>query len=61
MGDALVLPGFVDLHSHLGYNFLPLWADPAEAKPYLHHDIWPGRQTSAKTEWPSPACNRCRV
>ena len=43
VGDALVHhPGFVDLHSHLGYNTLPLWAEPTQLTPFLHHDIWPG-------------------
>ena len=28
VGDAFVLPGFIDLHNHLGYNTLPLWAEP---------------------------------
>ncbi|MFJ6617792.1 hypothetical protein ACIQOW_09515 [Kitasatospora sp. NPDC091335] len=35
---ALVLPGLVDLHSHLQYNTLPLWE--AVGVPYLHHDRW---------------------
>jgi cytosine/adenosine deaminase-related metal-dependent hydrolase len=44
-GDALVLPGLVDLHSHLGYNMLPLWVEPSQKTPFLHHDIWPGEAT----------------
>lgn len=35
---ALILPGLVDLHNHLGYNTLPLWE--AVGVPYLHHDRW---------------------
>jgi 5-methylthioadenosine/S-adenosylhomocysteine deaminase len=26
--DAWVLPGLIDLHNHIGYNALPLWAEP---------------------------------
>ena len=25
VGDAFVLPGFIDMHNHLAYNALPLW------------------------------------
>ena len=28
-----VTPGLIDLHSHIGYNSLPLWAEPAQATP----------------------------
>ncbi|MBJ7328523.1 MAG: amidohydrolase family protein [Solirubrobacteraceae bacterium] len=34
-----IYPGLIDLHSHLGYNTLPLWE--AHGVPYLHHDRWP--------------------
>ena len=37
-GDALVIPGLIDLHNHLGYNALPLWAEPTQKKPFLHHN-----------------------
>jgi len=43
VGDAFVYPGLIDMHSHIGYNALPLWHRASEPKPYLHHDIWPGR------------------
>lgn len=54
VGDAVVHPGFVDLHSHIGYNSLPLWVHPGEAAPFAHRDIWPNRATY-KTEvaWPA--------
>jgi imidazolonepropionase-like amidohydrolase len=29
-GDAFVIPGLIDLHSHLAYNALPLWAEPTQ-------------------------------
>jgi 5-methylthioadenosine/S-adenosylhomocysteine deaminase len=54
VGDAFVYPGLIDLHSHLGYNALPLWSEPNEPKPFLHHDIWPGRSTyKPKVSWPA--------
>jgi len=28
VGSSLVLPGLIDLHNHLAYNTLPLWAEP---------------------------------
>lgn len=54
VGDAFVYPGLIDLHSHLGYNALPLWTQPNEPKPFLHHDIWPGRSTYKEgVSWPA--------
>jgi imidazolonepropionase-like amidohydrolase len=32
LGNALVVPGLIDLPNHLGYNSLPLWAEPAQKK-----------------------------
>jgi len=45
VGDAVIHPGFIDLHSHIGYNALPLWADPGQQVPYPHHDSWPSEPT----------------
>ncbi len=54
VGDAFIYPGLVDLHSHLGYNTLPLWTDPTRTTPYLHHDIWPGEPSYAPSiSWPA--------
>ncbi|MDP9387021.1 MAG: hypothetical protein M3Q48_03630 [Actinomycetota bacterium] len=54
VGDAVIHPGFVDLHSHLGYNALPLWSDPTQTTAYLHHDIWPGeRSYGPQVGWPA--------
>lgn len=39
-GNALVIPGIIDLHNHLGYNALPLWWEPKQKKPFLHHNDW---------------------
>ena len=53
-GKALVIPGIIDLHNHLGYNALPLWAEPAQKKPFLHHNDWPDAPTyKAKITWPA--------
>lgn len=54
VGDAFVYPGLIDLHSHIGYNALPLWHRDEESKPYLHHDIWPGRDGYKESVgWPA--------
>ena len=53
-GAAVIYPGLVDLHSHLGYNTLPLWADPGQTTPYLHHDSWPGEPSyQPDLSWPA--------
>jgi 5-methylthioadenosine/S-adenosylhomocysteine deaminase len=53
-GAAVIYPGLVDLHSHLGYNTLPLWSDPDQAVPYQHHDSWPGEPTyKPDLSWPA--------
>src|SRR4051812_10212539 len=41
VGDAFVLPGLIDLHNHIGYNALALWAEPKQKVPFDHHDSWP--------------------
>jgi 5-methylthioadenosine/S-adenosylhomocysteine deaminase len=54
LGDAFVLPGLIDMHSHIAYNALPLWAEPAQQTPYLHHNTWPNRPTyRPKISWPA--------
>ena len=40
VGDAYVLPGFVDMHNHLAYNALPLWSEPGRTEPWLHNKHW---------------------
>jgi cytosine/adenosine deaminase-related metal-dependent hydrolase len=55
-GAHLVVPGFVDLHSHLAYATLPLWVEPGRALPFAHHDVWPTRPTYAESvTWPAYA------
>jgi cytosine/adenosine deaminase-related metal-dependent hydrolase len=56
VGDDLVLPGFVDLHSHLAYATLPLWTQPGRTTPFLHRDSWPSASTYASDiTWPAYA------
>lgn len=45
VADAFVLPGFIDMHNHLAYNALPLWAEPGRTKPWLHNKHWPDADT----------------
>ena len=55
-GNDLVVPGFIDLHSHLAYATLPLWTEPNRTVPFQHHDIWPTRPTYAESiTWPAYA------
>lgn len=54
VGTSVIYPGLVDLHSHLGYNTMPLWADPGQTTAYLHHDSWPGEPTyKSALSWPA--------
>lgn len=53
LSGAFIYPGLIDLHSHIGYNSLPLWVQPGEKKPFKHHDIWPNRKSyRPKISWP---------
>ena len=53
-GAAVIYPGLVDLHSHLGYNTLPLWTDPGQKKAYLNHNSWTGEPTyKPDISWPA--------
>lgn len=54
VGTSVIYPGLIDLHSHLGYNTMPLWSDPGQSTAYLHHDIWPGEPTyKPALSWPA--------
>jgi cytosine/adenosine deaminase-related metal-dependent hydrolase len=56
VGTSLVMPGLVDLHNHLAYNTLPLWAEPRQTTPFLHHNSWTRAPSySASTTWPAYA------
>lgn len=54
VGDALVIPGLIDLHNHLGYNALPLWAEPTQKTPFRHHNDWPTKPSyKPDISWPA--------
>lgn len=54
VGSDLVLPGLIDAHNHLGYNMLPLWAEPRQKTPFLHHKSWTGAKTyNPCVSWPA--------
>lgn len=54
VGAAVIYPGLVDLHSHLGYNTLPLWADKDQKTAYLNHNTWTGEPSyKPDVSWPS--------
>ena len=56
VGDAFVLPGLIDLHNHIGYNTLPLWAEPKQKTAFAHHDSWTNSPTyQSSISWPSQA------
>ena len=56
VGTNLVLPGLVDLHSHLAYATLPLWVEEGRTTPFLHHDSWPSASSYAgDITWPAYA------
>lgn len=56
VGSNLVLPGFVDLHSHLAYATLPLWVEQGRTVAFLHHDSWPSAPSYASDiTWPAYA------
>jgi 5-methylthioadenosine/S-adenosylhomocysteine deaminase len=56
VGSSLVIPGLVDLHNHLAYNTLPLWTEPDQKTPFLHHNSWTRAKTyAASTTWPAYA------
>lgn len=56
VGDSFVLPGFIDLHNHIGYNTLPLWAEPAQSQAWTHHKSWTRAPSYASSiSWPANA------
>jgi 5-methylthioadenosine/S-adenosylhomocysteine deaminase len=56
VGDAFVLPGLIDLHNHIGYNVLPLWAESKQKVPFAHHDSWTRAASyQSSISWPAHA------
>ena len=42
---GVVYPGLIDLHNHLAYNCLPLWAPPGRQDPFTSREQWPRLDT----------------
>ena len=40
--EGCVYPGLIDLHNHVVYNVLGLWAPPGQTEPYTSRYDWPG-------------------
>src|SRR5690348_1173975 len=56
VGNNLVMPGFIDLHNHIGYNTLPLWTEPKQKVAFAHHDSWPRAESyRSSISWPAKA------
>ena len=56
VGDGFVLPGFIDLHNHIGYNTLPLWTEPTQEIAFAHHDSWTRADSyQSSISWPATA------
>ncbi len=54
VGNALVLPGFVDLHNHVGYNSVGLWAEPTRTTPWMHNKHWTNAASyQERVTWPA--------
>ena len=56
VGTSLIVPGLIDMHNHLAYAPLPLWAEAGRTQPFGHHNIWPSRPWyAAEVTWPAYA------
>jgi len=52
--DGFIYPGLIDLHSHLAYNFLPLWSAPRD-EPYDNRYSWANPTTTYGRDVGRPA------
>jgi 5-methylthioadenosine/S-adenosylhomocysteine deaminase len=56
VGNAFVLPGLIDLHNHIGFNTLPLWAEKKQKVAFEHHDSWTRADSyQSSISWPAKA------
>ncbi len=59
VADGFVVPGLIDLHNHIGYNALPLWAEPKQKTPFAHHDSWTRAASyQSSITWPAGALSQ---
>jgi 5-methylthioadenosine/S-adenosylhomocysteine deaminase len=59
-GRAWVFPGVIDLHNHPAYNTLPLWTEPSQVTPFVHHNDWTDEPTyQPGVSWPAWTLARC--
>jgi 5-methylthioadenosine/S-adenosylhomocysteine deaminase len=60
VGRSWVFPGVIDLHNHIGYNTLPLWTEPSQTTPFLHHNDWTDEPTyQSDVTWPAQTLATC--
>jgi 5-methylthioadenosine/S-adenosylhomocysteine deaminase len=53
VGDAWVMPGLIDLHTHVAYNTLPLWLKEGQTQAFAHHESWnKGDDYHRNVMWP---------
>ena len=56
VGNAFILPGFTDLHNHVGYHLLGLWSESTRSDPWKHNGHWPNAASyQERVTWPA-AC-----
>ena len=55
-----IYPGLIDLHNHIAYNTLSLWASPTRTKPWERRDQWPD-DDSYKPRVSLPANALCKI
>src|SRR5664279_6633437 len=59
VGSRLVVPGLIDLHNHLAYDTLPIWAEPTRGTPWAHRATGRGAPTACRG-WVPPRSAGCR-
>jgi 5-methylthioadenosine/S-adenosylhomocysteine deaminase len=57
---GVIYPGLIDLHNHIAYNCLSLWASPTRKEPWERRDQWPD-DDSYKPEVSLPTTALCEI
>jgi len=57
---GVIYPGLLDLHNHVAYNCLSLWASPTRTEPWERRDQWPD-DPSYKPNVSLPTAALCHV